>query len=141
MTSRHEDGSWRARPAYEKETLSPYREFALVIVPDDCDAEEFWSKVIGVNLPEEVEYDPEFKKWDYIQKYGLEKNQPAEEFFEFTREIEGVGIYEVDVLRNSYFAINTALLTAKGKAFDDRWSLPCNRLFIEIVDGKIEGGL
>ena len=145
MTSRHEDGSWRGLPTYEDPPRLPeYREFVLVILPEDCFPETFYEIVIGEPGPERSPEEwivHQDKRWKRVVEALEDEDVTSEMFFESARKIEGIGIYEVDVKRNSYFPARNALLLAKGKAFDDYWSPPCQMLFLEVVNGKIERGL
>lgn len=138
MTMRHEDGSWSGLPTYREPRTPASREFLLVIVPDDCEPEEFYETVTQHEYPPIGRDFREDGKWEWVVQYGLEhEDYTSEVFFELAREIEGIGLYEVEVPTNSYFPERTALMLAKGKAFDDSWSLPCRHFFLEIVGGKL----
>jgi len=137
---RHEDGSWSGLPTYTEAPTPASREFLLVIVPDDCEPEEFYETVTQHEFPEEVQEKSYDNQWEFVVKDGLEhEDYTVDVFFELAREVEGIGLYEVEVPTISYFPERTALRLAKGKAFDDSWSLPCRHFFLEIVDGKLRG--
>ena len=137
MAMRHEDGSWSGLPTYRDDPTPVSREFLLVIVPDDCEPAEFYETVTQHEFPEIGRHFSDDQQWQYVVDDGLEhEDYTSEVFFELAREVEGIGLYEVEVPTNSYFPERTALMLAKGKAFDDSWSLPCRHFFLEIVGGK-----
>ena len=135
---RHEDGSWSGLPTFREAPVPASREFVLVIVPDDCEPAEFYQTVTQHEFSEEAHEKSQDDQWEFVVEDGLEhEDYTSEVFFELAREVEGIGLYEVEVPTNSYFPERTALMLAKGKAFDDSWSLPCRTLFLEVVGGKL----